>query len=84
MPKPPPGGRRKLYADHKHIDPRLVGSRRWMMPTPTHLITRQKKVHELAMLCSLNTIRLLTAPSRVGHIVLRALAYCAALCLAKQ
>ena len=46
-------------------------------------------VHELAMPCSFNTVRLLTAPlhyltSRVGHTVLRAFISCGALCLAKQ
>ena len=37
--------------------------------------------HKLIMPCSLNTIKLLTVPYRVGHTVLRALAHCGPLCL---
>lgn len=37
--KPPPGGRSQLYAAHKHVDPRRVGTRRLMMLTPTYLTT---------------------------------------------
>ena len=36
--------------------------------------TNQKNVHKLNMPCFLNTVRLLSTPSRVGHTVLRALA----------
>ena len=67
MLKPPPAGRRKLYADHKHTDPRLVGSR-WMMPTPSHLITNQAEESpwgDYALL--LEHWRLLTIPSTGSH-----------------
>ena len=40
--------------------------------------------HELTTFCSLNTIKLLTSLSRVGHMVLRASAHCGPLCLAKK
>ena len=42
-----------------------------------------QKVHALTTLCSLNIIQLLTTPSWVGHTVLRALACCGPLGLAK-
>ena len=42
--------------------------------------TNPRIVHEVIMPCSLNTIKLLTTPSRVGHTILRALAYCGPLC----
>ena len=42
-------------------------------------------VHELMMPpCSLNTVKPLTNPARVGHPVLKALACCVSLCLAKK
>ena len=45
--KPPPGGRSQLYAAHKHVDPRMVGTRRLMMLTPTTSPRpSQENVHE--------------------------------------
>ena len=84
MLKPPPAGRRKLYVDHKHTDPRLVGSR-WMMPTPHHLITNQTEEspwgdhsplleHYKTPHCSLHR----------GHTVLRELVHCGPVWLEKQ
>ena len=46
--------------------------------------TNPRTGHELITSCSLNTIKLLTTPCRVGHTVFRALAHCGPLCLAKK
>ena len=47
--KPSPRGRRLLYAAHKHIDSRPVGTRRLMMLTSiASPLTNQKNVHELS------------------------------------
>jgi len=85
MLKPPAGGRRKLYADHKHIDPRLVGSRRWVMPTPTHLITNQAEespwVDHALLLEHYKTPHY---PLHKGHAVLKELVHCGPICLTKQ
>ena len=85
MLKPPAGGRRKLYADHKHIDPRLVGSRRWVMPTPTHLITNQAEespwVDHALLLEHYKTPHY---PLHKGHTVLKELVRCGPICLTKQ
>ena len=32
-----------MYAAHKHVDPRPVGTRKWMMLTPTYLTTNQSE-----------------------------------------
>ena len=62
-----------------------IGWNWWCWLPITSPLTNQKNVHELIM-PSLNHCRkLLTAPSsRPRHTVLRALAYCIPLCLAKQ
>ena len=48
-----------MYAAHKHVDPRPVGTRKWMMLTPTYLPpTSQKNVHDqiiLALNCYYTT-----------------------------
>nr|XP_060165840.1 basic proline-rich protein-like [Globicephala melas] len=41
--KPPSGGRSSLSAAHKHGDPRPVGTRRLLMPTPDDLTTSQSE-----------------------------------------
>ena len=47
--KPPPGRRSQLYAAHKHIDPRAVGTRRLMRLTLsiTSPPASQKNIHKL-------------------------------------
>ena len=40
--KPPPG-KSQVYATHKHIDPRLVGTRRVMMLAPNYLTNNQSE-----------------------------------------
>ena len=56
----------------------------WCWLAITSPPANQKSVHKLITPCSFNSIRLLTTHSRVGHTVLRALAHCGLLCLAKQ
>ena len=40
---PQPGGRSYLYAAHRHVDPRPIGTRRLMMLTPDYLPTNQSE-----------------------------------------
>ena len=74
--KPPPGGRSQLFAAHKHIDPRLDGTRRlkiltpntqYPILTPNYPTTNQSEECPWAdHTCSLNTT-LLTITSWLGH-----------------
>lgn len=68
--------------DPKNRDPTLVETRRLMILENFNLMsTHRRTIHELIKPCPLNTIKLLTTSSRVGHTDLRAFI---SLCLAKQ
>ena len=81
--KPSSSERSYLYAAHKHVDPRLVGTRRLML-TPNYLSTNhQKNVYKLIIPYAFSTGRLLTTHSGVEHTVLRASVHYGPLCLTK-
>ena len=67
--------------DHKNIDPRLVEIRRLMKLETSPW---WQPIWELHKLITPEHYKVLTTPSKVGHTVLRALAHCGPLCLAKQ
>ena len=67
--------------DSKHVDPRLVESRRLIMLETSPW---SQQVHELVLPWSLNTMKLFTNCSRESHTILRALVLCGSLCLVKQ
>lgn len=55
-------------ADYRNIDPRLVETRKLMFfRNFTAVQINLRIIHELITSCSLNTINLLTTPSRLGH-----------------
>jgi len=64
-------------AYHKNTDPRLDETRRLMrLETSPWCQPIQELSMSLSCPCSLNTIKLLVTPSKVGHMILRALAHC--------
>ena len=86
--KSPPRGRKLTVCSHKHVEPRAAATRRLMMLTPTYLTTHQSQpIRRMPTSWSPSLwtiyIKLLTAPSRLEHTVMRALAHCSPLCLDK-
>ena len=88
MLKPPPRWRKLTVCSHKHAEPRAAATRRLMMLTPTYLTTHQSQpIGRMPTSWSPSlwtiSIKLLTAPSRLEHTVMRALAHCGPFCLDK-
>ena len=73
----------KLYAAHKDIDPRQVGTRRLML-IPSYFTTNQTAECPQAGHTLLNHYYWYKISNRLGHTVLRALICCIPLCLTKQ
>ena len=74
-----------LSADHMHIDPTPVGSRRLMMLTPNYLTTNQSENCSWADHTSSEPLLHSLSLAPPGwNTVLWALAHCVPLCLAKQ
>ena len=62
--KLPPSGRSQLNTAYKHMDPRPVGTRRLMTPTPNYLTTHQSgKCPQADQALSSKTLRSLPTPS---------------------
>ena len=80
--KPPPGGRSQLYVTHKHIDHRLVGTRRLMTLTPNYFTSNQSGKCPWADHTLLPEQCKSSRYSSKGGIVLEALGCCVPLCLA--
>ena len=81
-----PGGRSSRHAARQHADPRPLGTRRLIMLPPIDFTANQWAQCPWAdhALFEPSTMKPLSTCSRLEHTVLRALARCSPLCLAKQ